>query len=251
MNRRRIHRKPRIIVVMPAYNAEKTLKRTIVDIPKGLVSRIILTDDGSTDHTVIVAKKLGLTVFVHPNNLGYGGNQKTCYWEALKDKFDVVVMLHPDYQYDATRLGELVEPILKKRYDVMIGSRIRTRQETLAGGMPRIKYYLNRIVSTLENIVLGVNLSEHFSGLRAYSRSVLLKVPFQRFSNDYVFDQQFLISAISHGFEIGEIPVPVRYHAQASSIGYLRGAKFLLETFQTLILYVLHRSDIKHSNLID
>ena len=244
MNRRRIHKKPRIIVVMPAYNAEKTLKRTIVDIPKGLVSRIILTDDGSTDHTVNVAKSLGLTVFVHPNNLGYGGNQKTCYWEALKDKPDVVVMLHPDYQYDATRLRELVEPILHKRYDVMIGSRIRTRQEALAGGMPRVKYYLNRIVSTIENIILGTNLSEHLSGLRAYSRRVLLTVPFQRFSNDYVFDQQFLISAISLGYQIGEIPVPVRYHAQASSIGYIRGTKFLLETGWTLLLYVLHQNGV-------
>lgn len=239
MNRRRTRKKPCIVVVMPAYNAEKTLTRTILDIPKGLVSRIILTDDGSTDHTVSVAKKLGLTVFVHPNNLGYGGNQKTCYWEALKDRPDVVIMLHPDYQYDASRLGELVEPILKKRFDVMIGSRIRTRQEALAGGMPKVKYYLNRIVSTIENIVLGVNLSEHFSGLRAYSRNVLLKVPFQRFSNDYVFDQQFLISAISHGFEIGEIPVPVRYHAQASSIGYIRGIKFLLETGWTLLRFIL------------
>lgn len=246
MNRRRIHKKPRIVVVMPAYNAQKTLKRTIADIPKGLVSRIILTDDGSTDQTVKIARSLGLRVFVHPNNLGYGGNQKTCYWETLKEKFDVVVMLHPDYQYDATRLGELVEPILKKRYDIMIGSRIRTRQEALAGGMPRLKYYLNRIVSTIENVVLGVNLSEHFSGLRAYSRKVLLTVPFQRFSNDYVFDQQFLVSAISRGFEIGEIPVPVRYHAQASSIGYIRGTKFLLETAWTLLFYIFHHSGIKH-----
>lgn len=242
-------KKPLIVVVMPAYNAEKTLKRTLDDIPKGLVSKTILVDDGSKDNTVALARRLGLTVFVHPNNLGYGGNQKTCYWEALKQNPDAVVMLHPDYQYDATRLRELVEPILQGRYEVMIGSRIRTRKEALAGGMPPVKYFLNRAVSTIENIVLGVNLSEHMSGLRAYSRKVLLTVPFQRFSNDFVFDQQFLISAISYGFEIGEIPVPVRYFSEASSIGYLKGAKFLAETFGQLFGYVLHQWRILRSPL--
>lgn len=242
-------RKPIVIVVMPAYNAEKTLRRTLDDMPKGLVSKTILVDDGSKDNTVALARRLGLSVFVHPNNLGYGGNQKTCYWEALKEKPEAVIMLHPDYQYDATRLRELVEPILSGRYDVMVGSRIRTRKEALAGGMPAVKYFLNRIVSTIENIVLGVNLSEHMSGLRAYSRKVLLTVPFQRFSNDFVFDQQFLISAISYGFEIGEIPVPVRYFSEASSIGYLKGAKFLLETFGQLLRYKLHQWRITRSSL--
>ena len=241
--------KPKVIVVMPAYNAGKTLKRTLDDIPSGLVSKIILVDDGSRDKTVTVAKKLGLTVFAHPNNLGYGGNQKTCYWEALKEHPAVVVMLHPDYQYDATRLRELVQPILSGRYDVMIGSRIRTRTEALEGGMPPIKYFLNRLVSIIENILLGVNLSEHMSGLRAYSRRVLRTVPFQRFSNDFVFDQQFIMSAISYGFEIGEIPVPTRYFSEASSIGYLKGTKFLAETFVQLFCYKLHRWKIWPSSL--
>jgi len=235
---------PKIIVVMPAFNAERTIEKTVSDIPKGLVSKIIVVDDKSGDQTSLVAKKLGLTVFIHPNNLGYGGNQKTCYWEALKEKPDVVVMLHPDYQYDATRLRELTSPIIEGRYDLMIGSRIRTRAEALAGGMPPIKYFLNRIVSTLENIILGVNLTEHLSGLRAYSRNLLETVPFQRFSNDFVFDQQFLISAITFGFSIGETPVPVRYFNESSSIGYVRGGKFLLETFWHLGLFMLHTTGI-------
>ena len=242
-------RKPVIIVVMPAFNAEKTIEKTVRDIPKGLVSKIIVVDDKSRDNTTKVARRLGLTVFAHPNNLGYGGNQKTCYWEALKEKPDVVVMLHPDYQYDATRLRELTSPITEGRYDLMFGSRIRTRAEALAGGMPPVKYFLNRIVSTIENIVLGVNLSEHMSGLRAYSRKVLETVPFQRFSNDFVFDQQFMISAISHKFSIGETPVPVRYFDEASSIGSLKGAKFLAETFWQLFLYVLHTAGIYKTGL--
>lgn len=239
----------KIVIVMPAFNAQATLPATIRDIPKGFAKKIILVDDGSTDQTVSIAKKLRLTVFSHPNNLGYGGNQKTCYWEALKDKPDVVVMLHPDYQYDAKRLSKLVSPILEGEADMMIGSRIRTRHEALVGGMPAIKYFLNRIVSTIENIVLGVNLSEHLSGLRAYSQKVLKTVPFGRFSNDFVFDQQMSISVITHGFLIGETPVPVRYFSEASSIGFIRGTKFLLETFWYLFRYILHSTHIWPSSL--
>lgn len=234
-------KKPVIIIIMPAYNAGKTLAQTIRDIPGGLVAKIILTDDGSTDNTVAIAKNLGLTVFVHPNNLGYGGNQKTCYWEALKNKPDVVVMLHPDYQYDAARIGELVAPILDGRFDMMIGSRIRTRKEALIGGMPPLKYYLNRMLTIIENMVLGINLSEHLSGLRAYSRKTLLTVPFQRFSNDFVFDQQFEISAVAHGLEIGEIPVPTRYFYEASSIGYWKGFVFLVQTCWELVRFLLRK----------
>ena len=242
-------RSPKIVVVMPAYNAHRTLPETVRDIPKKFASRIILVDDGSTDRTVAIAHALHITVFSHSNNLGYGGNQKTCYWEALKDKPDVVVMLHPDYQYDATRLPKLVAPILEGECDMMIGSRIRTRHEALVGGMPAVKYFLNRIISTIENIVLGVNLSEHLSGLRAYSRKILETVPFQRFSNDFIFDQQFTISALTHGFLIGEVPVPVRYFSEASSIGYGKGVKFVLETFWYLFLYVLYSFRIFRSSL--
>ncbi len=237
--------KPNIIVVMPAYNAAKTLKKTIDDIPKEMVSKIILVDDGSTDSTILLAKKLGLEVYSHTRNLGYGGNQKTCYWEALKHKPDVVVMLHPDYQYDATLTGEMVRPILEGRFDVMFGSRIRTRKEALEGGMPAIKYLLNRLLTPVENMILGVNFTEHLSGFRAYSRKVLETAPFQRMSNDFVFDQEFMASAIAHGFKVGEIPVPVRYYEDSSSIQYLKGAKFLTETGIVLLKYYLHQTGIK------
>ena len=231
--------KSKIIVVMPAYNAAKTIAKTVGDLPKGLVNEIIVVDDHSGDDTVKVAGKLGLTVFEHPNNLGYGGNQKTCYWEALKRNPDVVVMLHPDYQYDASLTGELVRPILERRFDVMFGSRIRTREEALAGGMPVTKYYLNRLFCVIENIILGVNFTEHFSGFRAYSRNALKIIPFGRFSNDFVFDQQLMISAIAHNLRVGEIAVPVRYYNESSSIQFWKGTKFLTETLFNLLQYII------------
>ncbi|MBI2010404.1 MAG: glycosyltransferase family 2 protein [Candidatus Chisholmbacteria bacterium] len=243
--------KAKIIVVMPAYNAERTLKKTVAAIPKGLVSQIIVVDDGSQDSTVSLAKKMGLTVFTHPRNLGYGGNQKTCYWEALKANPEVVVMLHPDYQYDASLTGELVRPIVEDRFDVMFGSRIRTRDEALAGGMPLTKYLINRLLTPIENVILGVNFSEHLSGFRAYSRKVLGSVPFQRLSDDFVFDQQFMASAIAHGFRVGEIPVPVRYYHDSSSIQFLQGSKFLFQTGLTLVAYVLHHFKIAKFSMFE
>lgn len=242
-------KKPKIIIVMPAYYAEKTLERTFEDIPKNFVSEIILVDDASKDKTVLRAKKLGITTFSHPQNIGYGGNQKTCYWEALKRDPDVVVMLHPDYQYDASLIPGLVNPIVQCKYDIMLGSRIRTRKEALEGHMPLLKYLLNRVMSLTENIILGVNFSEHLTGFRAYSREVLMTIPFQRFSNDFVFDQQFVFSALSHGFRIGETPVPVRYFDEASSIGFLKGGKYILETYYYLLLHVLHKNKIIKSKL--
>lgn len=237
-------KKPKIIVVMPAYNAEKTLEKTIRDFPSDLVSKIILVDDGSTDKTVELARKLGITVFQHPNNLGYGGNQKTCYWEALKENPDVIVMIHPDYQYDSSLTGELVRPILEGRYDMMFGNRIRTRKEVLAGGMPLIKYVLNRVYCIIENMVLGANFSEYFSGMRAYSSTLLKSVPFQRFSNDFVFDQQMTLAAYAQNFRIGEIDIPVRYFSEASSIRFIKGSAFLLSTLFVLFRYTLHKSGL-------
>lgn len=234
----------KVIIVMPAFNAEKTLEKTYQDISKELVSKVILVDDDSKDKTAEIGRKLGIEVFIHPNNLGYGGNQKTCYWEALKENPDVVVMLHPDYQYDSTKTEDLVKPILNGEYDVMFGSRVRTREEVLKGGMPVVKYYLNRIFCVFENIILGVNFSEHFSGFRAYSKKVLETVPFQRFGNDFVFDQEMMASAISFGFKVGETPVPVRYFSEASSIRYLKGAKFLLQTLFVLLRFILHKLKI-------
>lgn len=242
-------KKTKIIIVMPAYYAAKTLEKTFREIPKDFVSEIILVDDGSNDETIKIAEKLGMIVFKHQHNLGYGGNQKTCYWEALKKKPDIVIMLHPDYQYDASLLPELVKPILEGRFDMMFGSRIQTRGEAIKGGMPKVKYYLNRVTTLIENILLGLNLSEYMSGLRAYSYKLLDTVPFQRFSNDFVFDQELLISAFSYGFRIGEIPVSTRYFKEASSIGFLRGIKYLAESYKTLSIYLLHKWGIFKSKL--
>ena len=220
---------------MPAYNAERTVADTYREIPKYLRKHIILVDDGSRDNTVSVAKKLGIKVFHHSNNLGYGGNQKTCYWEAMKLNPDVVVMLHPDYQYDASMIEDLIAPILKGRYDFMFGSRIANKKAALDGGMPRVKYYVNRLVCFVQNIILGTNFTEQFSGFRAFSRRLLETVPFGRFSNDFVFDQEMTVSALSYGFEIGEIAIPTRYHEKASSIQFFKGSKFVLEGFYTIL----------------
>ncbi|MBI2596861.1 glycosyltransferase family 2 protein [Candidatus Daviesbacteria bacterium] len=231
----------KIVIVMPAYNAEKTIKETYSEIPQKFRKDIILVDDQSQDNTIETAKRLGIRVFAHTRNLGYGGNQKTCYWEALKLNPDIVVMLHPDYQYDASLIEELVRPIEQHRFDFMFGSRVQNRGSALSGGMPKLKYYINRITCVLENILLGVNFSEHFSGFRAYSKKVLETVPFQRFSDDFVFDQEMTISALNYDFKIGEIPIPTRYHEKASSIQLIKGSKFILETFRTIFIYKLHK----------
>ncbi len=231
-------KKPKIIVVMPAYNAAKTLKKTVNDIPKGIADQIILVDDGSHDQTIKIAKQLGIKTFVHPQNRGYGGNQKTCYTMALNEGSDIVVMIHPDYQYDSSLLKEMVNPIIDGRFDIMFGSRIRSRNEALAGGMPPYKYYFNRILTIFQNIVLGQNLSEYHTGYRAFHKRVLTTLPFHKFSDDFVFDQDIVIAAIYKNFKIGEIAVPVRYFPEASSINFRRSAKYGLETLFGLIKYV-------------
>lgn len=210
---------------------------------------MLLVDDGSTDKTIAVAKKLGIKVFKHYKNAGYGANQKTCYQEALKLNPKIIVMLHPDYQYDASAIQDLITPILAHKYDLMFGSRIYNRKSALAGGMPKHKYMLNRIFCIIENMALGVNFTEHFSGFRAYSVDILKTIPFQSFSNDFIFDQQMVVSAISHGFRVGEIPIPTRYHIKASSIGFKKGSKFLLEILSLLIAYYLNRVNIKKSSI--
>lgn len=225
----------RVIVVMPAYNAAKTLQRTYRDIPKNLVGQIILVDDGSHDRTVAIAKKLKIKTFVHPQNRGYGGNQKTCFTLALSEGADIIVMIHPDYQYDATLLPEIINPILRGRFDIMLGSRIRSRKEALLGGMPLYKYIANRILTIIENIVLGENLSEYHTGFRAFHKRTLKKLPFHKYSDDFFFDQQILISAIRKGFKVGEIPVPVRYFKDSSSINFYRSLKYGAEIILGLI----------------
>lgn len=230
-----------VVIVMPAYNAARTVKETYKEIAPKYRKSVILVDDNSRDGTVNLAQKLGIKVFRHTNNLGYGANQKTCYWEALKFNPKVVVMLHPDYQYDASKIDALVEPILDGEYDFMFGSRIKSRGMAIAGGMPPVKYYVNRMVCLAENILLGQNFSEYFSGFRAYSVKALKTIPFQRFSNDFVFDQEMTISAISYGMHIGEISIPTRYHEKASSIGYLKGIKFVLEGLLVVVFYYLNK----------
>ncbi len=231
-------KKQKVVVVMPAYNAEKTIEKTYKEIPKGSFDSVIVVDDCSRDKTVNVSKKLGLKTIVHPKNKGYGGNQKTCYTEALKEKADIVVMLHPDYQYDPKLLPLLIEPIKQGYFDVMLGSRMQTREGALSGGMPIYKYLFNRMLTLIENITLGLNLSEYHSGYRAYTKRALEKIPFKTFSDDFVFDQQFLISARSHKLRIGEIAIPTKYFPDASSINFKRSVEYGLSTIWELIKYV-------------
>lgn len=241
--------KDTVFVVMPAYNAAKTLKKTYKDIPKKIIKKVLLVDDGSHDETVKIAKKLGLEVFVHPQNRGYGGNQKTCYTIALSEGAKIVVMLHPDYQYDASLIPDLIKPIREGRFDIVLGSRIRTRYESLKGGMPLYKYVGNRFLTILQNVILGQNLSEYHTGLRAFDKKVLKNIPFHRFSDDFVFDQQILVSALREGYKIGEIAVPVRYFPDASSISFKSCIKYGLSTLVALILYLFDAGKIYTSKI--
>jgi len=234
---------------MPAYNAEKTVKKTVDDLPKDLISEVILVDDASRDKTVQRAKKMGITVYTHKENKGYGANQKTCYDQALKRKPDIVVMVHPDYQYDAKLVGVLCESIVNGRADVMLGSRIQTRHQVLAGGMPLWKYFANRFLTLVENLAMGLNLSEYHTGFRAYSSKVLRTIPYQKFSNDFIFDQQILISALSFGFNISEIPVPCKYFPEASTINLQRSLKYGVMTIWTVLIYLLYELGIIRSSL--
>ena len=234
---------------MPAYNAEKTVKKTVDDLPKDLISEVILVDDASRDKTVQRAKKMGITVYTHKENKGYGANQKTCYDQALKRKPDIVVMVHPDYQYDAKLVGVLCESIVNGRADVMLGSRIQTRRQVLAGGMPLWKYFANRFLTLVENLAMGLNLSEYHTGFRAYSAKVLRTIPYQKFSNDFIFDQQILISALSFGFNISEIPVPCKYFPEASTINLQRSLKYGVMTIWTVLIYLLYELGIIRSSL--
>ncbi len=232
-------KKHKVIAVMPAYNAVATLKKTIEDIPAGCVDEIILVDDNSSDTTVREARSLGLTVVKHPMNRGYGGNQKTCYTLALSAGADIVIMIHPDYQYDSSLTPEMIDPIKKDRYDIMLGSRIRTRAEALAGGMPLYKYISNRLLTLVENLILGQNLSEYHTGYRAYSKEILEKLPFHRYSDDFVFDSQLLFGAIALNARIGEVAVPVRYFPEASSINFRRSLIYGLSVMRDLMVYMI------------
>jgi glycosyltransferase involved in cell wall biosynthesis len=237
----------KVIVVMPAMNAARTLERTVSGIPRDWVDEVILVDDSSTDETVEVARNLPLHVIWHPHNVGYGGNQKTCYLEALQRDADAVVMLHPDGQYEPQLIPTLVEPILRGEADLVLGSRFARPGMALENGMPRWKYYVNRALTGIENRIMGTRLSEAHTGYRAYSRELLLTVPFLRNSMDFAFDSELLMQASHFGFRIAEVPARGIYADDASSVGFRSGVVYGLKTLWAGVRLALHRARIAPS----
>jgi glycosyltransferase involved in cell wall biosynthesis len=226
----------KVVVVLPAYNAERTLERTVRQIPEGIADEILLVDDSSADQTIRVAKALGVRTFVHERNRGYGANQKTCYREALRLGADIVVMLHPDYQYEPRLLPAMAGMIASGVYDVVLGSRIlgRTARE---GGMPAYKYVSNRVLTAFQNLLLNSKLSEFHTGYRAFSRKVLERLPLLANSDDFLFDNQILAQVLAFGYSIGEISCPTKYFAEASSINFRRSVKYGLGVVVTSLEY--------------
>jgi glycosyltransferase involved in cell wall biosynthesis len=232
----------KVVVVMPAMNAAQTLEQTFGAIPMEWVDEVILVDDHSTDETVELARKLPLHLVWHPHNAGYGANQKTCYLEALQRDADAVVMLHPDGQYEPELIPSMVEPILAGRADLVLGSRLAVPGMALANGMPRWKYVVNRALTAVENRIMGTHLSEAHTGYRAYSRRLLLTVPFLRNAPDFSFDSELLMQAAHFGMRIEEVPASGRYFEEASSVGLRAGAVYGLKTLWAGVRLLLHRS---------
>src|SRR3989338_4763312 len=226
---------------MPAYNAARTLEKTYSEISKKHVDQIILVDDVSQDQTVQIAKKLGLQVIEHSKNRGYGGNQKTCYDTALGEGADIIVMVHPDYQYDPSAIPDLIEPISQGQADVMLGSRMINKLDALRGGMPYYKFISNIFLTTCENIVFRQRLSEYHTGLRAYSRRFLESINYQQFSEDFVFDTEIISVAVQLGYQIGEVPIKTRYQVDYSSISFRASVRYGLLTLNVLRLFFLNR----------
>lgn len=237
-------RSKKIVVVMPAYNAEKTLEKTLNDIPRDFIDDIILTDDASKDNTVEIAKRLGLKVFIHRANRGYGANQKTCYREALKLGADIMIMVHPDHQYDPTVIPQLVEPLLNDECDAVFGSRMLGGRP-LEGGMPKWKYLGNIFLTAFENAAFYMYLTEYHSGLRAYSRKYLETVKFELNSDDFVFDSEIIAQGVIHNMRIREIPIQTRYFAEASQIGLGRSLVYGFSILKTLVKFKFHKKGIK------
>ena len=242
-------RQHKIIAVLPAYNAESTLAATLADIPAGSIDEVILVDDGSRDRTVQVAREMGLTVIEHARNRGYGGNQKTCYRYALEHGADIIVMIHPDYQYDSRVIPAATSFIELGICDIVLGSRVRSRKEALAGGMPLYKYLSNRALTIFENFALGQNLGDFHSGFRVYRREVLERIPFELNSDDFVFDTQFLVQAVRLGYRLGDVPVPVRYFPEASSINFKRSLRYGVATVGVVTRYWMDRFGIRRWKL--
>jgi glycosyltransferase involved in cell wall biosynthesis len=239
----------KIIVVLPAYQAGKTLESTYREIPFDIVDEVVIVDDNSCDNTVEVAKQVGIKhIIKHPKNLGYGGNQKSCYKKALELGADIVIMLHPDYQYTPRLIPSIAHVIANDLYPVVLGSRILGRG-ALKGGMPKYKYFSNRILTLIQNLLLNQKLSEYHTGYRAFSRKVLEKINFNNNSDDFVFDNQMLAQIFMAGYEIGEITCPTKYFEDASSINFSRSVKYGLGVLSTSFQYYLHRKGVFKSRL--
>jgi len=241
---------PKVVVVMPAYNAGRTLRLTYEELPKDTVNLVILVDDGSTDQTLEIARELDLQIFVHNRNYGYGANQKTCYTEALRAGADIVVMVHPDYQYDPRLVPQIIEPVVGGRADVVLGSRLKSGS-ALAQGMPWWKFLANRVLTVLENRAFGLSLSEYHTGYRAFRREVLETVNFVANSDGFVFDQEIIGQVVAAGYRIAEIAVPTRYFAEASSAGFLASTVYGLRILSMLFCFMLNRWGLRRSRRFD
>jgi glycosyltransferase involved in cell wall biosynthesis len=241
---------PKVVVVMPAYNAGRTLRLTYEELPKDTVNLVILVDDGSTDQTLEIARELDLQIFVHNRNYGYGANQKTCYTEALRAGADIVVMVHPDYQYDPRLVPQIIEPVVAGRADVVLGSRLKSGS-ALAQGMPWWKFLANRVLTVLENRAFGLSLSEYHTGYRAFRREVLETVNFAVNSDGFVFDQEIIGQVVAAGYRIAEIAVPTRYFAEASSAGFLASTVYGLRILSMLFWFMLNRWGLRRSRRFD
>lgn len=237
-----------VVVVLPAYNAARTLEDTYRDIPAGAADRVVLVDDASHDRTAEIARRLGIDTFSHLKNLGYGGNQKTCYTKALELGAEIVIMLHPDYQYTPKLIPAMVALLRSGEYDVVLGSRILGGQ-AIRGGMPRYKYYANRALTMAQNLLMGQKLSEYHTGYRAFSRRVLESVPWQGNSDDFVFDNQMLSQILFQGFRVAEITCPTKYFREASSIDFTRSLKYGLGCLHTALLYRLQKMGLCHRQM--
>jgi len=240
----------KILVVLPAYNAERTLEQTYGEIPLDIVDEVLLVDDGSIDRTVSLAKRLGIQTILHEKNYGYGRSQKSCYQEALRRNADIIIMVHPDYQYTPKLITAMASMIAYDVYDVVLGSRI-IGGKALKGGMPLYKYIANRFLTAFENLILGSKLSEFHTGYRAFSREVLENLPLQKNSDNFVFDNEMLVQIIYFGYGIGEISCPTRYFEGASSIGFRKAVKYGVGVVITTLRCLFHRLKLRKDPLFD